>query len=309
MVEWKDGTKVSDAYVDSNNNIVPAVYSGNTPLSAYNLNKMQQLIDVYRNNYITAKTVEGAGKIRKIFGNLSQKTSTQGKNICPTGFENWESGHYNTQGVKADNEYRIRLKKLIRVTPNTSYYVTTSDNTTKYYFIIRLYNSAGTFLNSLGGMNNKTTFTTTADVYYISLSIYGSDSSTESYSNYQTLFENETITPFICLNSETDKTYEEFTPNMPSPDYPAEIEVAGDNINLFDKTAVSANKGISYSNGTEYSNNTVFSTDYIDIKGIDNVCWNGVSGSNNSTWGALYDASKNYLSGVNVSTKKYEITN
>lgn len=299
MVEWKDGTKVSDAYVDSNNNIVPAVYSGNTPLSAYNLNKMQQLIDVYRGNNITAKTAQGAGKIRKIFGNLSQKTSTQGKNICPTGFENWESGQYNTQGVKTDNEYRIRLKKLIRVTPNTSYYITTSDNTTKYYFIIRLYNSAGTFLNSLGGMNNKTTFTTTADVYYISLSIYGSDNSTESYSNYQTLFENETITPFICLNSETDKTYEEFTPNMPSPDYPAEISVVENEISYKTRNKNSFNIDAFQSQiqnlHTNYAN-VAKKDNGFSITSTDSDCYFSKGNTNNDVLMEIVPGVKNYLS-------------
>lgn len=42
MVEWQDGTLVSPAYVNEDGTIIPAVYEGNTPLSAYNLNKMQE---------------------------------------------------------------------------------------------------------------------------------------------------------------------------------------------------------------------------------------------------------------------------
>lgn len=41
MVNWEDGILVSSAKVNEDGTITPAVYSGNTPLSAYNLNKMQ----------------------------------------------------------------------------------------------------------------------------------------------------------------------------------------------------------------------------------------------------------------------------
>lgn len=43
MVNWEDGTKVSNAYVDENNEIVDAVYEGDTPLCADNLNLMQKI--------------------------------------------------------------------------------------------------------------------------------------------------------------------------------------------------------------------------------------------------------------------------
>ena len=45
MVEWQDGTLVTPAYVNEDGTITPAVYEGVTPLSAYNLNKMQTDMD------------------------------------------------------------------------------------------------------------------------------------------------------------------------------------------------------------------------------------------------------------------------
>ncbi|MCI8396148.1 MAG: hypothetical protein HFJ52_00090 [Clostridia bacterium] len=43
MVNWQDGTKISDAHVNEDGTITEAVYEGDTPLSAYNLNLMQQI--------------------------------------------------------------------------------------------------------------------------------------------------------------------------------------------------------------------------------------------------------------------------
>lgn len=44
MVKWKNGTLVSPAHVNEDGTITPAVYEGETPLSAYNLNLMQNEI-------------------------------------------------------------------------------------------------------------------------------------------------------------------------------------------------------------------------------------------------------------------------
>lgn len=43
MVNWKDGVKISDAYVNEDGTITEAEYEGDTPLSAHNLNLMQQI--------------------------------------------------------------------------------------------------------------------------------------------------------------------------------------------------------------------------------------------------------------------------
>ena len=57
MVNWEDGTKVSNAYVDENNEIVDAVWEGDTPLCADNLNLMQKIdigtVTIAKNTTIT----------------------------------------------------------------------------------------------------------------------------------------------------------------------------------------------------------------------------------------------------------------
>lgn len=47
MIEWQDGTLVSPAQVNEDGTITPSVYSGTTPLTAYNLNKMQDDLNGY----------------------------------------------------------------------------------------------------------------------------------------------------------------------------------------------------------------------------------------------------------------------
>lgn len=52
-IPFQDGTKTQEAYVTVNRqnyNVTPAVWSGNTPLSAFNLNKMQDNIETAIDN-------------------------------------------------------------------------------------------------------------------------------------------------------------------------------------------------------------------------------------------------------------------
>ena len=54
-IPFQDGTKTQEAYVTVNGqnyNVTPAVWSGNTPLSAFNLNKMQDNIETAINNVV-----------------------------------------------------------------------------------------------------------------------------------------------------------------------------------------------------------------------------------------------------------------
>ena len=72
MIKWEDGELVSPAKVNDDGTITPAEYSGNTPLSAHNLNKAQELTDIYKGTGITASTCEGFGKIHKLYGKTEE---------------------------------------------------------------------------------------------------------------------------------------------------------------------------------------------------------------------------------------------
>lgn len=43
MVKWQDGVKISDAVINEDGTVTDAVYEGETPVSAPNLNLMQQI--------------------------------------------------------------------------------------------------------------------------------------------------------------------------------------------------------------------------------------------------------------------------
>ena len=43
MINWKDGVKINDAYVNEDGTITEAEYESETPLSAHNLNLMQKI--------------------------------------------------------------------------------------------------------------------------------------------------------------------------------------------------------------------------------------------------------------------------
>lgn len=156
----------------------------------------------------------------EISGDLEQEKSIEGKNKCKTDFVNWESGDYsNIDGSKSKFTKRIRLINLLKVEPNTTYYFNTfSDG---YSFIVRGFDSAKTFTHSVGEIKNGQTYTTSNAEHYLGISIFNTNNYDITYSDYETLFNNSTIKPFICLDNEADKTFEEYIPNKPSTEFPS----------------------------------------------------------------------------------------
>lgn len=156
----------------------------------------------------------------EICGNLRQEKSIEGKNKCKTDFVNWESGDYSdTNGSKSKFTARIRLINLLKVEPNTTYYFNTfSDG---YSFIARGFDSAKTFTHTVGEIKNGQTYTTSNAEHYLGISIFNTNNYDITYSDYETLFNNSTIKPFICLDNEADKTFEEYIPNKPSTKFPS----------------------------------------------------------------------------------------
>lgn len=151
-------------------------------------------------------------------GRCMQETSTQGKNIVPTDFSEWESGEYfMVDGSKTAENARVRVKRLIEVKPTTTYYVKTS---AYFSFVLREYDASGAFTRSIGGLESVkgTTFTTSENGYYIGVSLYEGT----SYADFAEKWAD--VKPFICLNSISDKEYADFIPNKPCPDYPSEVK-------------------------------------------------------------------------------------
>ena len=162
------------------------------------------------------KTVEGThlnindGKqilTFNIYGKSEQETRNEvkvvrSKNIVPTDFSDWESGQYALEdGKKVTTATRIRVKRLIKVSPNRTYYAKTD----AYNFVLREYNSSKAYCKSTGGLasSDGCTFTTSENTCYIGISLYeGTD-----YATFQSKWDE--VKPFICLNEEPNKTYSE----------------------------------------------------------------------------------------------------
>jgi len=129
----------------------------------------------------------------------------RGKNLIPTNVNDWESGHYDTNGNKAGYATRIRLKELLPIKPSTTYYY----NSNNIGIIVRTYDRTRKFIRSVGIINTNTTFTPNANEYYLGISI---DRKLDTY------VEN-TDKLFFCYNSQTDKTWEAYTGNSYRVDF------------------------------------------------------------------------------------------
>lgn len=91
MINWEDGTLVTPAKVNEDGTITAAIYTGKTPLSAYNLNKAQEITEFYKGTNIVAETIEGIGKIHKLFGNVEEIETTSTIEIVSKKEENTTS--------------------------------------------------------------------------------------------------------------------------------------------------------------------------------------------------------------------------
>lgn len=192
---------------------------------------VSEKVDQISSDVTTSKTIEGnpihitdAGEydIDRLYleGNNYQKVTQQGRNICPTDVSDWVLGQWTTTGETNTYQNRIRVNRLVPCKPNTTYY--TQSFLASRVFAIRTFKADGTFNTSIGGVVRGGTFTTDANSYYLAITMYSEASSTE---DLIAMIESGEVKPYITLNSETNRNFEEFIPNSPSPDYPSDIEV------------------------------------------------------------------------------------
>lgn len=212
-------SKITSLEMDLNG-VKTSVEETNTQIA--NLSELKGTVEG-NNDLIIEDALESNAIEYKIKGKSEQKTTTNGKNKCPTSIDEWESGHYSfDNGEKEDYGGRIRLKNLIKINPNTQYYFTTFKD--PYHLLVRSYDKNRNFVKNVGDMYNGQSYTATETEYYFSVSIYNTGTASITFEEYETLFNNGAIRPFICLNSETNKDYEEYIPDSPSPNYPQKIK-------------------------------------------------------------------------------------
>jgi hypothetical protein len=180
-------------------------------------------------------------------------------NICPYHISSWESGMYSPEGYKNDYGGRIRLKELLSVKPNTTYHFNTF-NTEGFSFIVRYYDSSKTFLGNAGGIANKSTFTTNSETCYLGITLYTPNSTSVTFDEYKESFENGSVKPFICLNSEINKEYNKY-----------KIPIKSIGQNLFDKNDLILNSSFSVDKDgfitATYDNSEGTTRKYVNIYG------------------------------------------
>ena len=191
-----------------------------------------------------------------ILGNVEQDVR-EGYNLCPDDINNWESGQYGGDGNKAPDNNAIRLKELLKIDSNSSYFLRTFS--TDYNFIIRAYNANKVFTRSLGSQADSSIIKINDNEEYLGVSLWSPKGKPSTYDNYVELFKNNTIKPFITTESNKEKPYEQYGAS-PSLEYPSEIRAVGDNINLLENKAKTTTvNGVTFTvneDGTVIANGT-----------------------------------------------------
>ena len=138
-------------------------------------------------------------------GRCTQETSTQSKNLFDGVMES--GGINNTTGNNQENSSLLRSKNYVSVKSNTTYII--SNNGVGVAMNVLEYASDKSFISFAGVITAGKPFTTSPTTHYIRF--YRSNSNADKIQ----VEAGNTITNWVA-----------FTPNMPSPDYPSEVECA-----------------------------------------------------------------------------------
>lgn len=229
--------------------------------------------------------------------------SFRGRNKCVTNYKEWEVGGYGTSGNREGVQSRARAKELIEVQPSTTYYINTFND--DYKIILRGYGINKNFISSYGAINNEGTITIGVSVYYISVTIYNPNNtaSTEGQ-NIIDKIQSGDIKPFICLNSEEDKTYV------------ANLDIELNKIgNYQDKLLQSKGKNlfdtwnagsVNISTG-EFTATTRNRSDYIEVQpNTEYTLWRADTGF--ATYEIEYDTNKGYIGYKTITSANTTLT-
>lgn len=167
IIEFENGVKIQEAYVEINGikyYVTPAVWSGNTPASAYNINRMQNNIkaEIEKNSIYQMLKIEGNNDqdgIPSINNPIKIDIVGQDNNILTNNPIDWESGTI-LYGVLQESTNRIRNKNYEEIESNTDYAIRVS-NTNYKIGNITYYNQNKEYLNTLYDLTGKTMFTET----------------------------------------------------------------------------------------------------------------------------------------------------
>ena len=239
----------------------------------------------------------------QIDGKSTQATSTQNANLCPP-FTDSRWTFINGASVTSEGYLSIPAttgaRAIITIPWNksrTCYFKDIIVSGGNAHYSAEYLDESGTSLTG----NGKATFDKGTN--YQDEAMWGGDNQygdalTQTTSIKFTIqFSSYTPNPYVIKDliiSENDINYIPFTPNMPSPDYPSEIEcVKGKN--LFDKDNATTQVGYFSSNGTLKSGgNSTITTSYTSILPNTDMTISGFA----LEWICFYDKNKNFIERV-----------
>lgn len=223
-INFEAGTQVSPAKVTIDNvdhEVTPAVWEGNTPLSPFVLNKMQDNIEEETKTIQTTEvseelTIENCagvkGKLDIKSGKSIQEGEPSSDNIIPIrnvgdninliDSSGIQQGYaYDDNGNYIASKYYLTIRYM-SVKPNTMYTYQDNLSDTKYTSIrVVEFNQSKTFiLRSAPVLRSNMKFTTSSNCYYVAICIYTSDTALLSDLEYAKLEEGSTPTPYTPYN-------------------------------------------------------------------------------------------------------------
>lgn len=255
-----------DKFADTVDNKVTNLQEQNTKLQAQIKKDRENMInlEVEGQSIHIEDSSDLEGQL-EVLGNVEQDTR-EGYNLCPDDINNWESGQYGGDGNKAPDNNAIRLKELLKIDSNSSYFLRTFS--TDYNFIIRVYNANKVFTRSLGSQADSSIIKINDNEEYLGISLWSPKGKPIAFDDYVELFKNNIVKPFITTESNKEKPYEQYGAS-PSPEFPSVIRAVGDNINLLENTAKTlTTNGITFTvntDGTVTANGTATSLAQISL--------------------------------------------
>lgn len=233
----------------------------------------------YTKTNIIADTVEGTGRINKIYGKCEQETSTESSNVLDISVI--EDATVNGITLTKKDDGTILLNGM--ATSEASFISILKRNMNHmmesvYYsfFVLNVSDDLGDSITSGEVCLYLSDDSNTKDIFVNSNGDLGGTETLDDNIEYNELgirIDSGTVLNnlklYIAVAPTGTDIHEpiKFVPNMPSPEYPSQIKCVGDDVNLFD-----ANKNTTYSVRSSKESYKINSSNSISISGV-NCSW------------------------------------
>ena len=251
------------------------------------------------NSVVIPYTSEGAlARMKKLEVVETRQEKREGYNLFNIDTVTNHFLNSKTGAVAANNSWR--LSDFIEVKAMADYLFSWTSSSSYFQVTIAMYDENKIFLNGLEyGISNiyKKVFQTIENCKYVKIAYAVRVNSTDV-----------TRENIMLAEGTEEKPYEPFGV-MPSLDYPSEIEHIGDNIQLFDKDTISANKYINLGNGALGNSTTSNTSDYIKVYANEEYVLSYEYETLLATGKRVccyFDENKNYIKGIEYTSTNKE---